>query len=303
MGWKTGWFGALLLGGLLAACASVPPPPPTPEPVRPPPEPRPPYGAALNLPVPNPGPDGQFATVNSDIGPKETIWHLRAAFNVAALACGDGKAITSAYNRFLADRKQVLKKAWAAETSQHGRATLDRHMTLLYNYFAQPPALPGFCRAASAEVIRLSAVPPADFESYAGAALARLEAPIVAFYRAYHQYREDLAAWRATHGKEAAAASAASPTAEGVAADNPGTGEGWRIQIGAYTGRKAAEAAWEQVRRSAPGLAAYRPYYEEAPGRRGLVRVQLGSGSSRAAALALCASAAAGGFDCLPVNR
>src|SRR3546814_8044530 len=89
-----------------------------------------------------------------------------------------------------------------------------------------------------------------------------------------------LAAWRATHGKEAAAASAASPTAEGVAADNPGTGEGWRIQIGAYTGRKAAEAAWEQVRRSAPGLAAYRPYYEEAPGRRGLVRVQLGDRKS-----------------------
>src|SRR3546814_1653550 len=93
--------------------------------------------------------------------------------------------------RFLADRKQVLKKAWAAETSQHGRATLDRHMTLLYNYFAQPPALPGFCRAASAEVIRLSAIPPADFEAHAGQALARLEAPIVDFYRAYHQYRSE----------------------------------------------------------------------------------------------------------------
>src|SRR3546814_11578001 len=79
-------------------------------------------------------------------------------------------------------------------------------MTLLYNYFAQPPALPGFCRAASAEVIRLSAIPPADFEAHAGQALARLEAPIVDFYRAYHQYREDLAAWRATHGQEAAAA-------------------------------------------------------------------------------------------------
>src|SRR3546814_1685780 len=91
--------------------------------------------------LPNPGPDGQFATVNSGIGPQETIWHLRAALNVAALACGDGKAITSAYNRFLADRKQVLKKAWAAETSQHGRATMDRHMTLLYNYFAQPPEI------------------------------------------------------------------------------------------------------------------------------------------------------------------
>src|SRR3546814_18957756 len=63
MGWKTGWFGALLLGGLLAACASVPPPPPTPEPVRPPPEPRPPYGAALNLRVPYPGPEGNYAPV------------------------------------------------------------------------------------------------------------------------------------------------------------------------------------------------------------------------------------------------
>src|SRR3546814_13139514 len=62
----------------------------------------------------------------------------------------------------------------------------------------------------SAEVIRLSAIPPADFEAHAGQALARLEAPIVDFYRAYHQYREDLAAWRATHGKEAAAASARS---------------------------------------------------------------------------------------------
>src|SRR3546814_17542990 len=112
-------------------------------------------------------------------------------------------------------------------------------MTLLYNYFAQPPALPGFCRAASAEVIRLSAIPPADFEAHAGQALARLEAPIVDFYRAYHQYREDLAAWRATHGKEAAAASAASPTAEGVAADNPGTGAGWRIPPGVYPGRSA----------------------------------------------------------------
>src|SRR3546814_14680941 len=111
MGWKTGCFGALLLGGLLAACASVPPPPPTPEPVRPPPEPRPPYGAAPNLPVPNPGPDGQFATVNSGIGPQETTWHPRAAPNVAALACGDGHATPSAPNRLPPDPKPRLKNA------------------------------------------------------------------------------------------------------------------------------------------------------------------------------------------------
>src|SRR3546814_12834667 len=91
MGWKTGCFGALLLGGLLAACASVPPPPPTPEPVRPPPEPRPPYGAAPNLPVPNPGPDGQFATVNSGIGPQETIWHQIGRASGRESGCQDGK--------------------------------------------------------------------------------------------------------------------------------------------------------------------------------------------------------------------
>src|SRR3546814_15913798 len=99
--------------------------------------------------------------------------------------------------RFLADRKQVLKKAWAAETSQHGRPTLDRHMTLLYNYFAQPPALPGFCRAASAEAIRLSALPPADFVAHAVQALDRLVAPIVDSYRTYPQYRDYTASWRA----------------------------------------------------------------------------------------------------------
>src|SRR3546814_17025055 len=110
MGWKTGCFGALLLGGLLAACASVPPPPPTPEPVRPPPEPRPPYGAAPNLPVPNPGPDGQFATVNSGLGPQETTWHLRAALHVPAVACGVCKATTSPHNTLPPERKQVPQK-------------------------------------------------------------------------------------------------------------------------------------------------------------------------------------------------
>src|SRR3546814_13579265 len=113
-------------------------------------------------------------------------------------------------------------------------------MTLLYNYFAQPPALPGFCRAASAEVIRLSAIPPADFEAHAAQALARLEAPIVDFYRAYHPYREDQAAWSATHRKEAGPARAGAPTAEAVAADTHRKGRGWGTHKDGYPGTETA---------------------------------------------------------------
>ena len=81
------------------------------------------------------------------------------------------------------------------------------------------------------------------------------------------------------------------------------TGENWRIQIGAFTGKAAAEAAWERARVRAPSLASYKPHYEKVPGRPELVRVQLGSARDRTGALRLCAAAAAGGFDCIPLPR
>jgi len=279
------------------------------EPAPPPaaaPQPMPPLGAAPGLQVPEAGPDGRFSTINSGIPAQEQIWHIRAALNVAALSCRDDGALARGYNRFLKDHKPLLGTAYSAETAHFrsaGLPALDRHMTQLYNFFAQPPAQPGFCQAAKAEIDRAVATPAADFPSYAPGALDRLEAPIIGFYAAYNAYRRDLAAWQASpHRTEATqlAAKAAAPAPFSSTADEP-MGASWRIQIGAFTGEKAARAAWEQARARIPSLAAYSPHYEPVPGRPDLIRVQLGSAEDRAGAIRLCAAAAVGGFDCLPV--
>lgn len=260
-------------------------------------------GAARDLPIPKPDADGRFTTINSNIGKQEAVWHLRAAMNVAALSCGNDAAIVGSYNRLLTDRKAVLKTAYASETQRFGAGSMaaDRHMTQLYNYFAQPPAQAGFCRAASAEAARIGAVSPAEFADYAVAALARLEAPIIAFYQAYDGYRIRLADWKASPRQQYASSStmAMAPRLGG----SPAAGtSAWRIQIGAFTGRQAAEGAWRQALKRVPSFAGYQPHYETVPGPAGLVRVQLGPASGRDGAVALCAAAAVGGFDCLPVS-
>ena len=89
----------------------------------------------------------------------------------------------------------------------------------------------------------------------------------------------------------------------GTVAEAAPISESWRIQIGAFTGRAAAEAAWATARERAPGLSRYAPHYENVPYRPELTRLQLGEASDREGALRLCAAAAAGGFDCIPVPR
>lgn len=76
----------------------------------------------------------------------------------------------------------------------------------------------------------------------------------------------------------------------------------WRIQIGAFTGKDAAKAAWGRAQARVPSLAVYRAHYQKVPDSP-LVRVQVGKAGDRASALRLCAAAAAGGFDCFPVAR
>jgi len=302
-------LGLLALAGLLAGCAGrhhkpkpIPAPPATAA------EPSPPAGAARGLSVPQPGADGHFRTINSGIDDEEAVWHLRAALNVAALACREDAGIMRGYNRLLVDRKPVLATAYAAETARFratGADALDQHMSRLYNFFAQPPAQAAFCRAAAQEAARAATVPPAGFPAYAKGALDRLEAPILAFYRAYDAYRRDLASWKA-HPQAADRQVAAIAAPLPVRLSSAGEGRtlaNWRIQIGAFTGRDAAETAWTKARARVPGLAGYKPRYENVPGRAGLVRLQLGSADDRAGALRLCALAAAGGFDCLPIAR
>lgn len=294
--WIVGVAGiALAISGCAGKKKPAPAPGPTPRPAA---EPRPPAGAAPDLPVPKPI-DGRFPTLNSGIAADEALWHVRAALNVAALACRDQPAILPAYNALLKSRKAVLTRAYAAERKAHGAGAMDQHMTRLYNFFAQPPALAGFCKAAAAEAPRIAAIDAADLTAQAPAALARLEAPIIAFYADYDRYRVALAEWRANPAAKSFASTAvtvsvAPPVAKGVGGD-------WRVQIGAFTGRPAAEAAWAKAQRTVPTLGRYTVRYEDARDR-GLVRVQLGPAADREDALRLCAAAAAGGFDCLPVR-
>lgn len=174
---------------------------PAPSPVPAPPvrvaAPVPPDGAAAGLTIPARLADGSYASPNRSLSAAGAVWHLRAAFNVAALSCPD-TSLAPAYNRLLAAHRQALAAAHRALTAEHGgMASFDPAMTRLYNYFAQPPVLARFC-AAAAPLLREAAVLPAgSLEDFAGGALASIDRPFGEFYARYDRYRADLAAWRA----------------------------------------------------------------------------------------------------------
>jgi hypothetical protein len=234
---------------------------------------------------PSPAPPPQTATINSGLGPEEALWHVRAALNVAALLCGrrpGGAALVQRYNALLADDKATLATAYGAETRRYGSgdpAALDRHMTQLYNFFARPDATPSFCAEAMAVSQQAAATPALQLTAFAPSALERLQSAIL----------------------NPAPAPRMAMATRARAVDEPASGE-WRIQLGAFTGRPAAIAAWDKVRARLPSLASYRPRYEAVPDSP-LVRLQIGSARDRDGALRLCAAAATGGFDCMAVPK
>jgi hypothetical protein len=274
---RIGWTAAAVAALVLSGCGRRQPP------VTPPPIGAPPAPPAAEPAAPPP------PTINSGVGEGEALWHLRAALNVAALGCGQGPAgagIVARYNALLTERKAALATAYGAETARYGaeRGALDRHMTQLYNFFADPVAQRGFCAVAAQVADEVATVPADALPGFAATALTRLEQPIVA-------PRVTVAAARVAPPPAAAlAAVTAAPTA------SP-----WRIQIGAFTGQVAAERAWTHATARVPSLAGYSPIYQPVPGKP-LVRVQVGAADDRAGAIRLCAAAAAGGFDCMPVT-
>ncbi len=279
-----GWMIAAAVATMLVGCGhrerpAPPAPAPEPSPTPAPPPPPPP-------------------TINSGLGDEEALWHLRAALNVAALGCGQGPAgagIVTRYNTLLIERKAVLATAYAAEKARYGaeRGALDRHMTQLYNFFADPAAQRGFCAAAADVAEQVATTPAAALPGFAATALEQLERPVVA---------PRLAVASTSRAAAAAPVTASAPaTAPAVMAAATPTASAWRIQIGAFTGQAAAEAAWARATTRVPSLAGYSPIYQPVPGRP-LVRVQVGAADDRAGAIRLCAAAAAGGFDCMPVT-
>lgn len=188
----------LLFALPLAACSGGSRPvdiaAPAPAPVIARPMPRPPASAAPNLTLPAQLADGSYATPNRNLSEAATIWHVRSALNVAVLGCPQGTALAASYNQLLRVQRDPFKRAHATLTAEN--RNLDATMTRVYNYFSQPPAQRDFCPVATALLAKAVATPPADFADFAREALPQLDAPFIAFYRAYDAYRADLALWR-----------------------------------------------------------------------------------------------------------
>ena len=124
--------------------------------------------------------------INRDLVPGETLWHVRAAVNVAALACTAPaySAITPQYNAMLKRHEAALTQAYQAEEAHyrllHGadwQNAFDRHQTALYNSFADPRATQALCAEALIVSARINGMDTALLSVFAGKALADLEAP------------------------------------------------------------------------------------------------------------------------------
>lgn len=266
------------------------------------PRPLPPSGATENLRLPESDGEGGYRTVNSNISDTEAMWHLRSALNVAALSCDrTGRTgITASYNKMLGRQRKTLATAYKAEGSRFGSAgAADAHVTQVYNFFAQPPAQSRFCAAATIVAAEAAALPAEKLADFAPGALDRLIRPFADFYDDYARYKVALTAWEKGDHRAAQPAMAmrtAIPASPAPAASGPP----WRIQLGAYSGDRAARAAWDRIRSRMKGAADFEPHYEGVPSSK-LVRVRIGPVTDRSQAIALCAAAAGAGLDCLPV--
>ncbi len=184
---------------LLAGCASRKEvaqvaPPPVIVPVAPPAMPK---GAFPGMVIPAAFADGTYPTPNRNLTAAAKVWHLRAALNVAALACrGPQEAtIVAGYNALLAAQKPVLSNAeatYAKEYKAAGGDWQDRYddsMTRLYNFFSQSPARDDFCAAAVTVLSDSTIVSPERMPVFAAERLPALERPFTDFYRAYDTWR------------------------------------------------------------------------------------------------------------------
>jgi hypothetical protein len=160
------------------------------------------------------GPDGSYQTINRGIDALQTMWHVRAALNVAAIGCrgtDGGTAIIASYNAMLTGEKKALdtanKSVEASFRARYGAAAWqsahDAYMTRLYNFFAQPAAKPAFCAAAAPLATQAATTPPSEFAAFTTAALPQLEAPFIDVFRQVDNYHAAVAAWDARYGNGA----------------------------------------------------------------------------------------------------
>ncbi|HET9458700.1 MAG TPA: SPOR domain-containing protein [Sphingomicrobium sp.] len=97
----------------------------------------------------------------------------------------------------------------------------------------------------------------------------------------------------------AAAKPSPKPAQKAQPAPTPSVAGGkWRIQLGAFSRRTAAEALYRKLSASAP-VAGHPPFYAQAGT---MTRLQVGGFASRSAASAACATLSARGQACFPVE-
>ncbi|WP_144037097.1 hypothetical protein [Sphingomonas sp. TZW2008] len=126
-----------------------------------------------------------ISPINRGLSEAATVWHVRSALNVAALACrGAGEAeIVRRYNAMLATHKTTLAGAQttlSAEYKAGGGDWQDRYddaMTRLYNFFSQAQARDAFCTAAAATLAESERLTPGELQRFAAVVLPTLDAP------------------------------------------------------------------------------------------------------------------------------
>lgn len=198
--------GAIAL--LLASC-TTPPPYVAPPPVIPTIMPLPPMGAAENLDLPDADEQGRYITPNRGMTGQQAVWHVRMALNVAALSCqGSDRAIATQYNRMLHIHALPLSQANVAADAiyalKYGADAVlmrEKTNTVVYNYFALPPAQKAFCQTALAVVTTVNGLTSQALFAYAPQALDMLEQPFQAFWEAYADYLRRLEEWRRRFGR------------------------------------------------------------------------------------------------------
>ena len=165
--------------------------------------------ATTGMTIPFVAATGVRQTVNANISGAQTTWNLRSALNVAALNCLEPEytGLVDNYGAFLKRNEKQLSTTNKALTSEfrerYGstfRDVQDSYMTQVYNYFALPPAKSDFCDVSYAISNEALQVVPSDLDTFAATALPRIEGVFEDFFRAYEQYRVDLAAWNSEYG-------------------------------------------------------------------------------------------------------
>lgn len=108
--------------------------------------------------------------------PNESVWHLRAGLNVAALSCrGSGREkVAPAYSRLLSRHRGLLASSYALEQRRHGSG-LDRHQTQLYNRFALQRSPERFCASAADVADQAVAMDSSALAKNAGSLLSRID--------------------------------------------------------------------------------------------------------------------------------